>query len=296
MAVKVDYVVKETATNLRRNITLTLATMVTIALTLTMVGTVKLINQGLERSAARFRGNVEFIVFMQPQASTDQIEATGQALRESPQVRDIRYLDHDDAFAEFKSLFADQPDLVNNITAEVLPTNYKVQVRDGRSDVVESLVGQFINQPGVYDVISAGEKLKQQEESFGTVRAGLYVGVAAVGIVALVLIINSIRTAMYARRREIEVMKLVGATNWFIRLPFMVEGMIQGIFGAGVGILMVWAVKAKLLPALEEGGGVFEGFRLTDGDVWGTSSILVVAGIFVGMAGSAFAVSRYLDV
>jgi cell division transport system permease protein len=296
MALKVDYVMKETATNLRRNITLTFATIITIAVTLAMAGAVLLIGKGLGRSEGRFRGNIEFIVFMEPKASQDQVDSVGRALTESPQVKSNRYLDHDAAFAEFKDLFRDQPELVNNITPDVLPTNYKVQVKDGRSEVVQSLVDEFDKEPGVLEVVAAPERIKKQEKSFGVMRWIALIGGGVVGAASLVLIVNSIRTAMFARRREIEVMKLVGATNWFIQVPFMLEGMVQGIFGAAMGCASVWAAKIWLLPALQQLGGLFANFELRNGDVWQATIWLMVAGVFVGMAASFFATMRYLEV
>jgi len=100
----------------------------------------------------------------------------------------------------------------------------------------------------------------------------------------------------YALAREIEVMKLVGATNWFIRIPFMAEGLVQGIIGGAVGIGIVMALRSWLLPTLVSGGGIWAGFRLTLTDVQGTGVVLIIAGALVGVFGSAVAATRFLDV
>jgi cell division transport system permease protein len=296
MALKVDYVAKETAINLRRNLTLTLATIVTIAVTLACVGAALLARQGVNRSNIQFKGNVQFIVFMNPDASAAQIDAVSRALNDNPQVKSNQYLNHDQAFAEFKDIFADQPDLTNNITSADIPTNFKVQLKQADSDLVLSLVSQFEKQPGVKDVRAAAKQVKEQEDAFAKMSAVLIVGAITIGVASLVLIVNSIRIAMFARRREIEVMKLVGATNWFIRVPFMVEGMIQGLVGAFVGIGIVIATRSWVLPTLVDTGGVFAGFRLTSADVQSTAVLLVVGGVLVGIFGSAVAASRFLDV
>ena len=296
MALRVDYVVKEMATNLRRNLTLTFATMVTIALTLAFVGAVLLINQGVNRSNIRFKGNVQFIVFMDPAAAQPQIDAVGRQLAENPQIKSSKYLDHTAAYEEFKLLFPDDPELVENITPADLPTSYKVFLKDGSSTAVLSLTDEFRKQPGVQEVVAAAERIKKNEEGFSKIRVALLVGSGVIGIASMVLIVNSIRIAMFARRREIEVMKLVGATNWFIRVPFMAEGFVQGIVGSVVGIGIVAGLKGWLLPIFTDSGGLFTDFRLTAGDVRGTAIVLLIAGALVGVAGSAFAATRFLDV
>jgi cell division transport system permease protein len=296
MALRVDYVVKEMATNLRRNLTLTFATMVTISLTLAFVGAVLLINQGVSRSNIQFKGNVQFIVFMEPDAAQPQIDAVGRQLSENPQIKSNRYVDHEGAYEEFKVLFADDPTLIENITPADLPTSYKVFLKEGSSSAVLSLTEEFRKQPGVREVVAAAERIKKNEEGFSQIRLVLVVGSLVVGVASLVLIVNSIRIAMFARRREIEVMKLVGATNWFIRVPFMAEGFVQGIVGSVVGIGIVATMKGWLLPIFTESGGLFADFRLTTGDVRGTAIVLLIAGAIVGVAGSAFAATRFLDV
>ena len=298
MALKVDYVVKETATNLKRNLTLTFATVVTIALTIAVVGAVLLINQGASRSNQQFKGNVQFIVFMNPDASDAQIKAVGDAITNSPQVKSMKYLDKAAAFEEFKQIFADKPEYTQNLTAADLPANYKVSLTEsgGTSQTVLSLVADFRKQAGVKEVTAAPEKIQRQEEGFSKLRWILGVSAIMIGLASLVLIINSIRIAMFARRREIEVMKLVGATNWFIRVPFMTEGLVQGVIGSGVGIGMVWGTKAWVLPALAKTGGLFSDFRLTNGDVRTTSILLAGLGALVGVIGSAVAATRFLDV
>jgi cell division transport system permease protein len=115
---------------------------------------------------------------------------------------------------------------------------------------------------------------------------------------ALLLILNHIRMAMYARRREIEVMKLVGATNWFIRVPFMLEGIVQGIVGAGLALVAVFGVDRFMQAAAQnrEYQAIMEGFVATSSDLWTTAALVLVLGIVIGAAGSGWALSRFLKV
>src|SRR3954468_817737 len=109
MALKVDYVAKEAATNLRRNLTLTFATVITVAIALTLVGASLLMRQGVKRSNVRFHGDIQAIVYMNPDASQEQIDAVKRALDASPHVKSSTYLDKDAAYKEFLEVFFDDP-------------------------------------------------------------------------------------------------------------------------------------------------------------------------------------------
>src|SRR6476620_3713176 len=281
MALRVDYVVRETATNLKRNLTLSFATVVTIAIPLTLVSASLLMKQGVNRSNVRFRGNVQTIVYMKADASQDQIDAVARGLDQNPNVQSRRYLNHDEANLEFREIFAEEPAIRDSLTPAETPTSYKVHVKNASSEVVDSLKSQFQVMPGVFEVMADNDNIRRQEDSFAKFRNFSLLFAAIVGATSLVLIVNSIRIAMFARRREIEVMKLVGATNWFIRIPFMSEGLVQGLIGSIVGIGMVAAAKAWMLPSLSDTGGLCSDFHLTNGDVYSTSILLAVVGALV---------------
>jgi cell division transport system permease protein len=296
MALKVDYVIKETGTNLRRNLTLSFATMVTIAIALTLVGAALLMRQGVANSNKRFHGDIGTIVYMNAKASQDQVDAVARAIDANPHVQSKTYLDHDAAFKEFQELFFDQPAIAHSLTPPDTPTSYKVKLKDATFEVVQSLDDQFSKLPGVYSVIAPSDQVKRQEDSFAKFSTFALVVALVVGATSLVLIVNSIRIAMFARRREIEVMKLVGATNWFIRIPFMAEGLVQGILGSVIGIGTVSALKSWMLPTLVSGGGIWTGFHIDPSDLQKTSFVLIGAGAVVGIFGSAVAATRFLDV
>ena len=110
------------------------------------------------------------------------------------------------------------------------------------------------------------------------------------------LMYNSIRTALFARRREIEVMRLVGATNWFIRIPFMLEGMIQGVVGAGVSTLAVFGLNRVIRNLLNTTDfKLFDSFALDSTELFPVAMTLLAAGALIGFVGSGVAVTRYLD-
>jgi cell division transport system permease protein len=112
---------------------------------------------------------------------------------------------------------------------------------------------------------------------------------------AALLIVNTIRMAIFSRRREVAVMKLVGATNWFIRVPFMMEGMIQGVAGAVVAFAIVYVLRDAVFGLVDK-NDLFKGLVATSPQVVGTGVLILIVGALVGAGGSAAAVSRFLDV
>src|SRR5215212_9558333 len=236
MAIKASYISREVGINLTRNVTLTLATIATVAVSLTLVGTARLISVGVEDAQQQFQGGVEFIVFMNPNATDAQIEAVRTELEDNPQVRDADYCDQECALAEFQELFADDDQLLQSVTPDILPPSFKVKPVDANSDAVEALGEVFSTQPGVREVAFSSEAIERIESFYDFLSRDSAVAALALVFAATLLVLNTIQMAILNRRRDIEVMKLVGATNWFIRVPFMLEGLIQGLVGALVAI------------------------------------------------------------
>src|SRR5436190_151536 len=197
MALKVDYVAKEAAINLRRNLTLTFATVITVAIALTLVGASLLMRQGVARSNVKFHGDIQAIVYMNPTASADQITAVDSAIKASPHVKSSRYLDKHAAYQEFLDFFYKDPAIQKSLTEQDVPTSYKLQFNDASAEVVTSIQDQFTKLPGVYQVVSPTEQVKKREDSFGRLSTFSLVFAAIVGVTSLVLIINSIRIAMF---------------------------------------------------------------------------------------------------
>lgn len=293
MALSVDYVVRETAGNLRRNLLMTAAAVLTVAVSLSLVGGALLLKQGVAKASLQWRGGVELSVFMLPEATPDQNEAVERELSQMPEVKKFSFVDQAAAFDEFKQMFANSPDLVQSVEAKDLPPSYRVVPK--RAEFVDVVGGRFEQRPGVKEVVFARDVV----DTLLKVTRALQIGIVSVAGVlllsAVLLILNTIQMAIFARRREVAVMKLVGATNWFIRIPFMLEGMVQGIVGATAAFGVVALVRNLLAGAV---GANTLGNQLLPpaGDVIGTGLFVLFAGAAIGAVGSAFAVRRFLDV
>jgi cell division transport system permease protein len=298
MAIRLDYLARETSSNLFRNFSITLASIVTVFVSLTLVGTSLMAQQGVDRATKRWQGGIEFIVFMNPTATDDQIAATRADLEANPQVAHLTFVDQNRAYAEFQELFRDTPEMVESVEPNILPTSFRVEPKDKSAEVIQALSESYKGKAGVREVVSATETIRliQRFSEFLTWII-LFVAVALLAT-ALLLIFNTIRMAMFARRREIEVMKLVGATNWFIRVPYMAEGLVQGLIGAGVavsGLAIFRPIFEGWLPPADQ-FPIFSGFVPASSDMLPIYLLLMIVGCLVGASGAGIAVTRFLDV
>jgi cell division transport system permease protein len=297
--VKLDYVARETATNLRRNITLTIAAIMTVAVSLSLFGSTLLVRQGVDNVSTRWRDGIELIAFLKEDISEEQHDAIQEMLEANPEVGAFRYVDLDDSKAEALRLFERHDAMRAQIESGTrVPDSYRLKPASSDVDLMASLGEQLAAQPGVLTVRDVSESVKTVTgvSNFAQ-RAMLVVGVALLAA-ALLLILNAIRMAMFARRREIEVMKLVGATNWFIRVPFMLEGIIQGLVGAGFALVAVFSLDRFMQAAAQndEYRAIMEGFVANPRELYLTAGVVVVLGVVIGAAGSGWALSRFLKV
>jgi cell division transport system permease protein len=205
--------------------------------------------------------------------------------------QELQYLDQQAAYGSSRAVL-DKPE--PSVVTPVLPPSYTWCGRRDPGEVA-ALGAQFENAPGVRDVTYASEALRNLEDLTSSVRTGLITTAVALLLVAVLLILNTISTAMASRRREIEVMKLVGATNWFIRVPFMFEGMFHGVIGAALAVGGMVGANEIIFPRVRK-NDILLYFQVTSSQVFSTSIIVLALGCLVGVIGSLWAVSRYLDV
>ena len=295
---KIDYVVRETTSNLARNLTITLASIMTVVVSLSLVGASLMLRQGVQNATRRWQGGIEFVVFMKADATQEQIDSVGNDLDNNPEVQSKTYFDQQQSYDEFKTMFADQKELVDTVTADILPSSFRVVPVDKSSETVQTLGDQYSDKPGVLNVVFAEKTIRAVQQLSERFTVGIFFIAAFLLGAAVLLVLNTIRMAMFARRREIEVMKLVGATNWFIRVPFMLEGLVQGVLGAVIAV----GALAIFKPFFEQWLPNPDDFPLVSGFVLTTSELVTIyvllgfTGCVVGAIGAGVAVTRFLDV
>ena len=295
MPISIDYVVRETGSNLWRNRLMTIAAVLTVAVSLSLVGAALLLKQGAAKAEAHWQRGTQVTVWLQAKASSNEISAVGAQLKQLPYVQQpCSYKNQQQNFAEAKQLIA--PDLVSSLTVADMPTSYWC-TPTVPADATQ-VIARFSGQPGVKAVTAPLQQIHTEEEVINVLQWVFLIVAVVLLISASVLILNTIRMAIFARRREVSVMKLVGATNWFIRIPFMFEGLIQGLAGSAVaaGIVYVLHLVFDHFGNPDHPQALFTIMRMSGWEVFGTAAVVVVVGVLIGSAGSVVAIRRFLDV
>ncbi len=297
MAISPLYALRETGQNLWRNLLLSLATIITIGVSLWLFGGFFLFNYAVDNATARWEGGIEFVVWMDPEASPEQDGAILEAISTSPDIRDYTYVDQDQAYEEFKEIFADTPELVEVVSPDVMPPSYRVVPVDPDADVVEELASQFEGRPGVKTVVSANDTIRAIQKQADEISIVFFIGSIILLAAATLLILTNIVSAIRNRGREIEIMKVVGATNWFIRIPFMLEGIVQAVIGAVLAWGGLYVIDRKVISGLSDPDSLelMAGFEVSDSEFLSTSILVLGIAIAVSVIGSSVAVTRYLD-
>jgi cell division transport system permease protein len=295
VAVSVDYVVRETASNLWRNRLMTIAAVLTVAVSLSLVGAALLLRQGSANATGTLERGTQVTVWMEPNANAQEISAVGTQLSQLNYVQQpCAYWNKARNFSEARRLLPS--DVFQATTQAEMPTSFwctPIALTDAAQ-----VVHTFSGTAGVLSVTEPQQTI-HNEETVINVSKWVCLAIAIVLIIsAAVLILNTIRMAIFARRREVSVMKLVGATNWFIRVPFMSEGLLQGLIGSLLAAVVVYFVY---LFINHEGSGrttsnIFTAMHMSGSEVLLTNAVVVIVGMGIGSIGSAIAIRRFLDV
>ena len=290
---RLSYFARETLISLRRNLLMTIAGIITVLISLVLFGGILLLSSAVDHGTEKWKHGVELEIFMKVNASKSDIDAMKSQLDSDSLVKSSRYLDHKAAYEEFKRLFHDQPALIESTTPDVLPESFRVAPVTAR--LTEQVAGEYDKRPGVDKIMTAQQQIKNLLNATRWIRLIFFVISLALLLSSLFLIVNTIRLATFARRREIEVMRLVGASNWFVRVPFMAEGLVQGAIGAGLAFGFVWTLKVVISNVLNSQHTLFSTFRVTDSDAIGIGLLIVIIGAVIGTLGSAIGLRRFLE-
>jgi cell division transport system permease protein len=301
MISRLTYTLRETWASFRRNMTLTVAAVITTAVSLLIFGLTLLMQRGFDNMLLKWEDGVEMIINVENGASEDARRAIEQNLDsfKPAVVESWTYCDVECSLAEAQRVLAGDPQILELITATNVPTQYKVvpTVPDD-VDQLRGLQSSASAFPGVSGITLADDALDVISKLKGFVGLYTYLLSTALLFAAILLIWNTIRTAMFARRREIEVMKLVGATDWFIRIPFMLEGLIQGFIGGVGASIGLWVINNRWTAGVESfpPDTGFAALVAESGYVSWVTVIIIGIGMFAGAIGSGIAASRFLDV
>jgi cell division transport system permease protein len=230
-------------------------------------------------------------IYFDQDAKQGQKKSIEQELIANPLVKEYTYVSEADALERMKERY---PDLVEHLTSNPLPASY--EVRPNRAEDIERLAAQFEPTPAGVDQVTYGKKTSDRILQVAKIIGAVFlIGSLILLTASVILIANTIRLSIFSRRREVEVMKLVGASNWFVRGPFMLEGIICGLVGSIVAVILLLVAKEVALPSIL--GRVDTGPR----DVTALSFplialILIAVSLFVGALGSGVTLRRFLRI
>lgn len=282
---RAKYVMSEVFLGLWRNISMTIAMIITMAVSLTMLGAGLLLYNQVDVIERHYQTNLEVVVYLQQdidQATTDQIQAE---LKESDLVAEVQYESKDQAYDRFQETFKDTPDLVKSVDAEALPPAFRVKMKD-IADAPE-LIKQFEGREGVFQVTNQREILQQVFDILGGAQRLTLIIALVQGVAALMLVANTIQVAAYSRRREVAIMKLVGAPNWFVQAPFVLEAVFAGVIGSIFAFGTLIAAKFLVID-----GQFADLFKLMPPITM--QAILVLLPILVGVSAVISAITAWI--
>jgi cell division transport system permease protein len=291
---------------LRRNGAPSMAAIVTTVVTVILLGVLIPIFQTTQAKSDQVRDSLEFRVAIFDDATKAEIAKLEDQLLAIPHVAAVRLISKSEALDELTEDLGKQKsgELLTQLHSNPLPANFEVKADDASNlDSVRAAVTppgpsgkpQPIS-PIVQDVFDRQEDSKKIEQVTSALKIVLTVITALLIIASLMLVGNTIRLSIYTRRREVEVMRLVGATRWFIRWPFMIEGVVVGFFGGLVAILILWLGKLTIVDPLSNSIGFLAAQNSTTLSFPALVAILFAAAVLVSAVGSGVTLRRFLKV
>jgi cell division transport system permease protein len=280
--------------NLRLNLLMSATAVTTTAVCILILGIGLLVDAHVEGIVRNVGQDVAITAFFPEDVDQERIDEVITSVEGYPEVNESAYVSKEEALERFRETFADQPDIAGSISSDVLPASMEIQLKDSSDS---SVVADRLREEGFQDdeIRYPQQTVDRLNQITGYLIWGLRGATALFLVASVLLIFNTIRLSIFARRKEIEVMKLVGASDSFVRTPFVLEGLVQGLIGAvPAALLVVWMDSLFVgwaqqnLPFLPISSGAVNALIVL--------LLLLFVGALVGVAGSFFSVRRFLKV
>ncbi|MFA9430004.1 permease-like cell division protein FtsX [Egicoccus sp. AB-alg2] len=297
MSARWRYILQEAFVGLRRNLMMTVAVILSVTVSLTLLGASLLLSDQVELATDDWVGKVEVSIFLCdgrtcPEITPEQQEQLREDLQSQPVVAEVFFESKEDAYDRFRELFRDQPNLVESVDPDVLPASFRVRLENPQ--LFNVIAEQFEAYPGVEEIVDQRQVLDQFLRFTNVIRNAALIVAAIQLIAAGVLIANTIRVAAFARREQTSIMKLVGASNWYIRLPFVLEGVFAGVLGAVISWGLLYASVPRVAAQLSRDIELMPFIGVTQ--VIAVGPWLLAAGAGIAAFSSVVALRRFLDV
>ena len=237
---KFSYVFKNTLLNMRRTPLLVFATIIAVLVSSFLVFTTLSARSIVENNTIRWQNGIHVVVFLDDRVTTTAHKQLETSLEDYPEVRTVDYFSKPEAEEEFKILFKDQPELLAEVDYEILPASLRINLNDPSNYklIIERLDGN----PAVKDIRTSGEAIERLLSLTDTLVISASAFALLIGFAAFILIINTLRLAAYSKKKEIKIMRLIGASSTYIRLPFIFEAVIESLIGTSIAVGFGWAL------------------------------------------------------
>ncbi|WP_422738443.1 permease-like cell division protein FtsX [Micromonospora sp. WMMD729] len=290
---RVKYVLSEVLVGLWRNVTMTIAMIITMAVSLTMLGASGLMYRQVDDMKDLYYKNIEVSIFLSQEVSEQQRTDLNDKLKNDPLVKDVIYVNKDEAYKKFQEMYQDAPDLVNAVKPDQLPESFRLKLKN--PEQYKNIYDQYKDTEGVDEIVDQSRLLDKIFDVLTAIQNIALAAAVVMAIAALLLVANTIQVAAYSKRREVAVMKLVGASNWFIQAPFVLEAVVAGLIGALLGLVALVAAKYLLFDgSLKALQGLLS--PISWGDILVVFPLMAVVGGLVSAATAWITLRFYLRV
>jgi cell division transport system permease protein len=302
---RAQFVLNEVWIGLRRNLTMTIALVVVVAISLSLLGTGLLFVKQVDNTRSYWQSRVQLSVYLctsqaisancakNGAVTSSEVSSIEQTLRSLPEVTQVTFLSQPQAVALFKQEFADSPMLVKYTSPGEIPSSFEIRLKNTQADAV-SVTNSVDGLAGVAQVVDDASILNNFYKLLDGARTAVVIIAIFLLVAAILLVANTIRLSAFNRRRETSIMRLVGASNFYVQLPFLVEGMVAGFIGWLVSAGLLVAVKALWLNGLQS---YFPyGVTLTTTDLVEVIIIALITGLLICGLTSFLTLRRYLRV
>lgn len=301
--VKTGYFFSETFTSLKRNFIMGFTAITTVAITLFMVGFFAIIVYDVQGVIRSIKSQVELAVYLDDNISTDLKNYIESEVASWEETEKVIYISKDQALERFKEE-NEGSEILKEIQGNPLPASFEITLNN--PERIDQVALRFYDKDGNYiegvnDVIYGREYVNTLFSITAIVGSIAFIIIIVLLLATIVLIFNTIRLSIYARRKEIEVMKLVGATNWFVRIPFLFEGFFEGFTGSVISVILLYFLGNFLLIRGER--VIADTMHIKELAIVGSVNIefyvyaaTVILGGLIGIISSGIALRRYVKV
>jgi len=289
----VEFYFREALLSFRRSALMTTAAILSITTILTIVGVFLLISINSSLFLINLESQLEIVVYLEDNISKVELNNLKSNITSIDGIKEVKFVSKEEAYQYLLKNLGEQKDILSAIEKNPLPASFEIQVKDPK--VIEQIANQIAEFEKVEEV-EYGQEIAEKLLNFTYIfrRAGMLL-LALLVFASILIISNIIKITVYARRNEIEIMSLAGATSWFIKWPFIIEGFLQGFISAIFSLIILYNFYFfatnkvhQVIPFLP--------LVVNNMDLLPIGIAIVLLGSFVGILGSMFSVGKYLDV